>query len=124
LDTLLSLTLIPKEKMLFRDSKAIGLINSEALKREEWDLIIGLSTPLWETYSSWWADGFRRTDSEVRSLLLPLVEALLVKNQDAEADRIFAEFTEKIPSGEIQTQLAQIANKRGKAELSKRWLAM
>jgi hypothetical protein len=126
MDTLSNLTPVPSDELLFNpraNARIIGQINKEALKYKEWDFIIGTATPYWNYWLYWWENKYPNTDDDVLAILSPLVEALLATDQDAEAEKLFAEFMEKIPSGEVQTQLAQIANKRGKAELGKKWLA-
>jgi len=52
-----------------------------------------------------------------------LIEALLAKDDTAEADRIFTEFMEKIPSKDLQRNLVQIANKKNKTDLARKWAA-
>jgi hypothetical protein len=127
LDTLSKLPPVPGESLLFDRRAApsvIGKIHKDALKSKEWDFIIGNSAHYWNIYLTWWQGGDSpKTDDEILGILGRYIEALLAKNQDAEADRIFEEFMEKIPSGEVQAKLVQIANKNNKAELGKRWQA-
>ena len=125
IDILLHSAPEPKEGLSFNILlPAIRYINKEALKRNEFDFIVTTSTTLWTFWLNYWRDGYRTRDDENFGLLGPLIESLLVKNMVAEADRLFAEFMETIPSQEIQKQLVQIANKRGKTELAKKWAAM
>ncbi|MCL1893766.1 MAG: hypothetical protein FWG02_05990 [Holophagaceae bacterium] len=70
------------------------------------------------------ADGYRKTDDTEWGILGPLVEALLATGETTEADRIFEEFMEKIPSAGIQSKLVQLANKWEKQVLAIKWQGM
>ena len=123
---LLHMTPEPKNRTLFaRSLPTVGFIYREALKRDEFDFIVDTSAEYWADWLFFWRDGAPKpNDDDILAFLGPLIESLLAKNLTDEAARIFTEFMETIPSQEIQKQLVQIANKRGKTELAKKWAAM
>jgi len=128
LDLFSSMTPLPGEGLLVNSLRTTELLNSEAIKREDWDFVILYSTASWDTYTEKMRLEYYGL-SEIQKnylwkILESLIEALLAKNDVAEADRVFTDFMEKIPSPDLQSQLVQIANKREKPELARKWGVM
>ena len=132
LDIFSDLTPTPRSKLILYHSVTIGILNRDAQELGEWDIIIDLGIPHWEYWLSRWpptpSGEVRRpqgaTIQILKDLLGPLIDALLARNEIGEADRIFTEFMEKAPSADIQKELVEIAIKRNKPELARRWGAI
>jgi hypothetical protein len=124
INTLLDLAPVPGESLVFNPQGAasiIGQITKEAQKHEEWDFILSNSPHYWNYFSRWWKSGYPKNYDDALSLLGPYIEALLATDNVAEAEIVFSEFMDAIPSGDIQSKLAALASKWKKPDLAKKW---
>jgi hypothetical protein len=123
-DTLSELNHAPGENHVLNipaSPSFLGMINKEAVKYEEWDFILTSSQSSWNYHSYWWKNGQPKNYDDALNLLAPYIEALLATGNVAEAEIIFSEFMDVIPSGDIQAKLAALASKWKKPELAKKW---
>ncbi|MCL1893541.1 MAG: hypothetical protein FWG02_04810, partial [Holophagaceae bacterium] len=124
-----SLTPIPGDGSIFdrsTDLSIVKAIGSEAVERREWDFITKNFNPIWNYWLNQWREGQTKpNDGLILGLLAPLIEASLASNDVVQADKVFSEFMDStIFSRELQAEIVELATKRNKPEVAKKWEAM